>query len=44
MRIGEGTDIIIVIPMDPKKNELAGHFVTDGGLCSTDTVIRENNG
>ena len=42
--IGEGTDIIIVIPMDPKINELAGNFVTDGGLCSTDTVIRENNG
>ena len=42
--IGEGADIIIMIPMDPKINELAGNFVTDGGLCSTDTVIRENNG
>ena len=42
--IGEGTDIIRDTDGPNKINELAGNFVTDGGLCSTDTVIRENNG
>ena len=41
--ISRGMDIMILITMNPKINQLPSHFVTNGGFDSTDTMIGENN-